>query len=162
MSAEMWLPKAELEKNPEYIECREYMARHRIPELLNDLLASVAFHKPEGGREAVMAFMAQQLERRSKEGAEAGGLFDMKEIESVFRMADLLKQGTITREQCRSALKALACSARQEELIDGTVGQGGKATEGGLEIPLKVDMSTFVDLARRALNLRVEDIAVTG
>lgn len=78
---------------------RRYMAEHRIQELLNDLLASVAFHKPEGGREAVMAFMAQQLERRSREGAEAGGLFDMKEIESVFRMADLLKQGTITREQ---------------------------------------------------------------
>lgn len=75
------------------------MARHRISELLHDLLASVAFHKPEGGREGVMSFMAQQLERRGTEGAEAGGLFDMKEIESVFHMADLLKQGIITREQ---------------------------------------------------------------
>ncbi|EER15087.1 conserved hypothetical protein [Perkinsus marinus ATCC 50983] len=158
MSKDLWLPKAELEKNPEYIQCREYMARHRISELLHDLLASVAFHKPEGGREGVMSFMAQQLKRRGTEGAEAGGLFDMKEIESVFHMADLLKQGTITREQCRSALKALACSARQEEMIDGV--PGDKSTS--LEIPLKVDLSTFVELARKAFSLRVEDIAVSG
>ncbi|KAF4662193.1 hypothetical protein FOZ61_002645 [Perkinsus olseni] len=160
MSKEIWLPKAELEKNPEYIECREYMAKHRIPEVLNDLLASVAFRKPEGGREGVMSFMAQQLDRRSKEGAEAGGLFDMKEIESVFHMADLLKQGTITREQCRSALKALACSARQEELIDGTLTPGDESE--GLEIPLKVDLPTFLALARKALSLRAEEVAVSG
>ncbi|KAF4665842.1 hypothetical protein FOL47_004404 [Perkinsus chesapeaki] len=160
MSQEIYLSKTDLEKNPEFMECREYLAKHRIPELLNDLLASVAFHKPEGGREGVMAFMAQQLDRRINEGAEAGGLFDMKEIESVFHMADLLKQGTITREQCRSALKALACSARQEELIDGTFAIGESAE--ALEIPIKVDIDTFLDLARQALGLKASEIAVSG
>ncbi|KAF4744989.1 hypothetical protein FOZ62_019026, partial [Perkinsus olseni] len=59
---------------------------------------------------------------------------------------------------CRSALKALACSARQEELIDGTLTPGDKSEE--LEIPLKVDLPTFLDLARKALSLRAEEIAV--
>ncbi|NXE80113.1 EFC10 protein, partial [Cochlearius cochlearius] len=90
-------------------EGREYLRRHRIPELLHRLGALLLYHRPERPRE----FLIQALER-VKAGKRAEGeypyLMDEANLVAMFQLLDVLGQGHITPGQYREALKTLGLS----------------------------------------------------
>ncbi|NXS06535.1 EFC10 protein, partial [Neodrepanis coruscans] len=81
-------------------ESREYLRRHRLPELLHRLGTLLLFHRPERPRE----FLIQTLER-VKAGRRAEGeypeLMDEANLEAMFSLLDVLDQGYIRPAQYR-------------------------------------------------------------
>ncbi|XP_064300803.1 EF-hand calcium-binding domain-containing protein 10 isoform X2 [Phalacrocorax carbo] len=90
-------------------QSREYLQRHRLPELLHRLGALLLYHRPEKPRE----FLIQALER-VKAGKRAEGeypyLMDEANLAAMFELLDVVGQGHITPAQCREALKTLGLS----------------------------------------------------
>mmetsp|Transcript_75076 Transcript_75076/g.168105 ORF Transcript_75076/g.168105 Transcript_75076/m.168105 type:complete len:140 (-) Transcript_75076:163-582(-) len=119
--------------NEEMRKADEYLRKHRIMELFNDLAASVCFHKPQNVRD----FLLKELELREQEGAEAG-FFEEREIIAVFNLADLMQTGIISDQQARAALASLANSQQQADAVEA------------LELPVEIDMSMFQTLAKQA------------
>ncbi|NXM72618.1 EFC10 protein, partial [Serilophus lunatus] len=101
-------------------ESREYLRRHRLPELLQRLGALLLFHRPERPRE----FLIQALER-VKAGRRAEGeypeLMDEANLEAMFSLLDVLGQGRIRAAQYREALNTLGLSTEDLELRDDAV-----------------------------------------
>ncbi|XP_071590062.1 EF-hand calcium-binding domain-containing protein 10 isoform X2 [Heliangelus exortis] len=97
--------------------CREYLQRHRIPQLLHRLAALVLYHRPERPRE----FLIQALEK-VKAGRRAEGeypyLMDEDNLVAMFGLLDVLGQGHITPAQYREALKTLGLSTEDLQLGD--------------------------------------------
>ncbi|XP_058682686.1 EF-hand calcium-binding domain-containing protein 10-like isoform X1 [Poecile atricapillus] len=83
-------------------QSREYLRRHRLPELLHRLGALLLFHRPERPRE----FLIQVLER-VKAGRRAEGeypfLMDEANVDAMFSLLDVLGQGHIRPVQYREA-----------------------------------------------------------
>ncbi|NXY57506.1 EFC10 protein, partial [Callaeas wilsoni] len=81
-------------------QSREYLRRHRLPELLHRLGALLLFHRPERPRE----FLIQVLER-VKAGRRAEGeypfLMDEGNVDAMFSLLDVLGQGRIRPAQYR-------------------------------------------------------------
>eukprot|EP00930_Biecheleria_cincta_P008825 TRINITY_DN110407_c0_g1_i1.p1 TRINITY_DN110407_c0_g1~~TRINITY_DN110407_c0_g1_i1.p1 ORF type:complete len:147 (-),score=29.33 TRINITY_DN110407_c0_g1_i1:173-571(-) len=123
--------------NEELRKADEYLKKHRILELFNDLCSSVCFHKPDD----VRGFLIQELQLREREGAEAGN-FENAEIKAVFDLADLMQMGVISEAQARTALYSLANSQRQKDAVEA------------LDIPPEVDESTFYQKAKDCLAFR--------
>ncbi|NXQ47173.1 EFC10 protein, partial [Catharus fuscescens] len=98
-------------------QSREYLQRHRLPELLHRLGALLLFHRPERPRE----FLIQVLER-VKAGRRAEGeypfLLDEANVDAMFSLLDVLGQGFIRPAQYREALKTLGLSTEDLELED--------------------------------------------
>ncbi|NWR30629.1 EFC10 protein, partial [Tachuris rubrigastra] len=98
-------------------QSREYLRRHRLPELLHHLGALLLFHRPERPRE----FLIQVLEK-VKAGRRAEGqypdLMDEANVEAMFSLLDVLGQGHITPVQYREALKTLGLSTADLEVGD--------------------------------------------
>ncbi|NXI10985.1 EFC10 protein, partial [Irena cyanogastra] len=98
-------------------QSREYLRRHRLPELLHRLGALLLFHRPERPRE----FLIQVLER-VKAGRRAEGeypfLMDEANVDAMFSLLDVLGQGYIRPVQYREALKTLGLSTEDLELED--------------------------------------------
>merc|ERR1712216_550446 len=115
----------------------EYLSSHRILETLNDLATALCFHKPHGANQ-VRDFLIRELQRRKIHGKEAG-LFDNRELDAVFNLADLQNSGLISDSQCREALLSLACSEQQHAAISAE------------ELPKEVDRSTFLQKAKTLL-----------
>ncbi|XP_056371689.1 EF-hand calcium-binding domain-containing protein 10 [Oenanthe melanoleuca] len=101
-------------------ESREYLRRHRLPELLHRLGALLLFHRPERPRE----FLIQVLEK-VKAGRRAEGrypfLMDEANVDAMFGLLDVLGQGYIRLEQYREALKTLGLSTEDLELEDNMI-----------------------------------------
>ncbi|XP_072775715.1 EF-hand calcium-binding domain-containing protein 10 isoform X2 [Taeniopygia guttata] len=98
-------------------QSREYLRRHRLPELLQRLGALLLFHRPERPRE----FLIQALER-VRAGRRAEGefpfLMDEANVDAMFSLLDVLGQGFIRPAQYREALKTLGLSTEDLELAD--------------------------------------------
>ncbi|KAM9292847.1 EF-hand calcium-binding domain-containing protein 10 [Morus bassanus] len=90
-------------------QSRQYLERHRLPELLHRLCALLLYHRPEKPRE----FLIQALER-VKAGKRAEGeyphLMDEANLGAMFELLDVVGQGHITPAQFREALKTLGLS----------------------------------------------------
>mmetsp|Transcript_48872 Transcript_48872/g.116174 ORF Transcript_48872/g.116174 Transcript_48872/m.116174 type:complete len:140 (+) Transcript_48872:112-531(+) len=124
-------------QSEEYKKADEYLKKHHVLELMNDLCAAVCFHKPQD----VRGFLLQELQMREQEGAEAG-LFEDSEIDAVFGLVDLMQTGIISDTQCRTALLSLANSQKQKEDIEA------------LTLPDEIDQTTFRDKAREVLRIQ--------
>ncbi|NWR84305.1 EFC10 protein, partial [Furnarius figulus] len=98
-------------------QSRQYLERHRLPELLQHLGALLLFHRPEKPRD----FLIQVLER-VKAGRRAEGefpdLMDEANVEAMFGLLDVLGQGRITAAQYGEALKTLGLSHKDLEVGD--------------------------------------------
>ncbi|XP_075285029.1 EF-hand calcium-binding domain-containing protein 10 [Opisthocomus hoazin] len=96
---------------------REYLRRHRLPELLQRLGALLLHQRPERPRE----FLIQALERvqaaRRGEG-EYPQLMDEGNLAAMFSLLDVLGQGRITAAQYSEALKTLGLSTEDLQLGD--------------------------------------------
>uniref|UniRef100_A0A663EL36 EF-hand calcium binding domain 10 n=1 Tax=Aquila chrysaetos chrysaetos TaxID=223781 RepID=A0A663EL36_AQUCH len=98
-------------------EARDYLRRHRIPELLHRLGALLLYHRPERPRE----FLIRMLER-VKAGKRAEGeypyLMDEANLAAMFGLLDVVGQGHITPAQYREALKTLGLSTEDLQFGD--------------------------------------------
>ena len=69
------------------------------------------------------------------------GIFAIEEINNIFTLFDLKKDGFISQAQCKEALKTLASSELQTEKITGA------------EVPDTVDQKSFLRLCQTILGL---------
>lgn len=122
--------------NDELRKADEYLKKHKVMELFNDLCASVCFHKPAD----VRGFLLQELQLREQEGAEAS-FFEDQEIDAVFMLADLMQTGVVSKDQARTALHALANSQKQKDDVQA------------LDLPVEVDQLTFRQKAKEVLKM---------
>lgn len=122
-------------------QCREYVSRHRIKELFEDLTASLLYKQPED----VQSFLISELELRIERDCITLPNFTPKEIENVFYLFNLTGQKFISQERCKEALKSVAHSAEYRDLI-----------QDNDEIPDKVDLETFKMLAQNCLRAGLE------
>ncbi|NXX16405.1 EFC10 protein, partial [Podargus strigoides] len=98
-------------------QCRDYLQRHRLPELLHRLTALLLYHRPERPRE----FLIQALERvKAGRGAEGEypSLMDESNLAAMFGLLDVVGQGHITAAQHREALKTLGLSTEDLQFGD--------------------------------------------
>ncbi|XP_065718606.2 EF-hand calcium-binding domain-containing protein 10 isoform X1 [Patagioenas fasciata] len=98
-------------------EGRNYLQRHRIPELLQRLGELLLYHRPERPRE----FLIQVLERVKAGKRDVGEypyLMDEGNLAAMFSLLDVVGQGHITAAQYREALKTLGLSTEDLQFGD--------------------------------------------
>ncbi|XP_025953462.1 EF-hand calcium-binding domain-containing protein 10 [Dromaius novaehollandiae] len=88
---------------------REYLERHRIPELLRSLCALLLYHRPEKPREFLIQVLERVMAGKRGEG-EYPCLMDDSNLTAMFEMMDVVGQGYITAAQYREALRTLGLS----------------------------------------------------
>ncbi|KAM3610102.1 uncharacterized protein V6R79_025407 [Siganus canaliculatus] len=87
-------------------DAAEYLKKHKILELMENLTSMLFFHQPGDPRE----FLAEQLEKLklSQQNAERGpNLFNDTDLDTVFGILDSTNQKYITFYQYKQALTAL-------------------------------------------------------
>lgn len=111
-----------------------YIKKHRLIELFEDLATAVAYRKPENLED----FLIEQLLNKKQQGLNSG-IFTEQEVHNVFNLFDLKKEGQISKERCIKAIQTMAASDfqfKQAELE---------------KIPEKVDSYTFLKLCEGVL-----------
>mmetsp|Transcript_102243 Transcript_102243/g.286639 ORF Transcript_102243/g.286639 Transcript_102243/m.286639 type:complete len:143 (+) Transcript_102243:81-509(+) len=122
--------------NEELRKANDYLNKHRIIELMNDLCAAVCFHKPDD----VCGFLLQELTQRENEGEEHS-FFEDSEINAVFGLVDLMQTGVITGEEARGALLSIANSQKQKDTVET------------MSLPEELDATMFRQHAKEALRI---------
>ncbi|XP_029909363.1 EF-hand calcium-binding domain-containing protein 10 [Myripristis murdjan] len=91
---------------PREKEAADYLEKHKIIELFDNLTSMLFFHRPENPRE----FLIEKLEQlRSSKLRRVPGpsLFDSSNVDALFGILDPSNQGHITFAQYKEALMAL-------------------------------------------------------
>ena len=114
-------------------EADEYIRKHRLVELFEDLASAVAYRQPEKLNE----FLIQRLELKKEQGLKSG-IFTEDEARNIFKLFDLKQEKKISRERCIKGLQTMANSSFQFEM-----------PLVSKEIPLEVDENCFVELCRK-------------
>ncbi|XP_028286310.1 EF-hand calcium-binding domain-containing protein 10 [Parambassis ranga] len=87
-------------------EAADYLKKHKIAELMDNLISMLLFHRPENPR----AFLIQQLEQlkaSQQSGATAPNLFTTSNLDAIFRIMDPANQNYITFAQYKQVLTTL-------------------------------------------------------
>ena len=93
---------------PMEAEAADYLRRHRIPQLLENLTAALVFHRPADPRQFAREHVEQLLKAKSDPSQhQAPALVDETNVESVFGMLDLAGRGSVTRQQYLEAMGSL-------------------------------------------------------
>ena len=79
-------------QNPLKDKADEYLRKHRIIELMEDLCSDVCFEQPKNIEE----FIIERLKLKQKQGFKTG-IFSKEEIANVFSLFDLKKDGYIDK-----------------------------------------------------------------
>ncbi|KAM6093284.1 EF-hand calcium-binding domain-containing protein 10 isoform 2-T2 [Theristicus caerulescens] len=98
-------------------EGRDYLRRHRIPELLHRLAALLLYHRPERPREFLIRALERVKAAKRAEG-EYPYLMDRANLAAMFQLLDVVGQGHITPAQYREALKTLGLSTEDLQFGD--------------------------------------------
>ena len=114
-------------------EADEYIRKHRLVELFEDLASAVAYRQPEN----LENFLIERLELKKEQGLKSG-IFTEDEARNIFKLFDLKQEKKISRERCIKGLQTMANSSFQFEMP--LVSQ---------DIPLEVDENCFVELCRK-------------
>ncbi|CAD8066278.1 unnamed protein product [Paramecium primaurelia] len=93
----------------------EYLRRNRIMELFEDLCTKASYIQPENLEE----FFVEDLRIKQKQGFMTP-IFTKAEVQNIFELFDLKRDGYITQENCRKALLTIASSQKQQEIIEAT------------------------------------------
>ncbi|KAJ8387006.1 hypothetical protein AAFF_G00161830 [Aldrovandia affinis] len=91
---------------PREEEAANYLEKHKIPELMNNLTSMLCFHRPENPRE----FLITQLElmKASRlQPLDCPCLFNESNLDAVFGILDPINQGHISLAQYKAALATL-------------------------------------------------------
>ena len=116
-------------------ESDEYIRKHRLVELFEDLASAVAYKQPKD----LEQFLIQRLELKKQQGLKSG-IFTEEEAKNVFKLFDLKQEKKISRERCIKGIQTMANSSFQYEM-----------PLVSKEIPLEVDENTFVELCQKFL-----------
>lgn len=79
---------------------REYLEEHRIPELLENLVAALVYHRPDNHREFMLKHI-DDLKKAKQDFQDPPCMFDISNIQSVYGMLDITKRGHITVENTK-------------------------------------------------------------
>ena len=123
-------------------EADEYIRKHRLVELLEDLASAVAYRQPEKLNE----FLIQRLELKKEQGLKSG-IFTEDEARNIFKLFDLKQEKKISRERCIKGLQTMANSSFQFEM-----------PLVSKEIPLEVDENCFVELCRKFMGFANQEM----
>ena len=123
-------------------EADEYIRKHRLVELFEDLASAVAYRQPEKLNE----FLIQRLELKKEQGLKSG-IFTEDEARNIFKLFDLKKEKKISRERCIKGLQTMANSSFQFEM-----------PLVSKEIPLEVDENCFVELCRKFMGFANQEM----
>jgi len=116
-------------------ESDEYIRKHRLVELFEDLASAVAYRQPKNLEE----FLIERLQLKKEQGLK-GGIFTEEEARNVFKLFDLKQEKKISRERCIKGIQTMANSSFQYEI-----------PLVSKEIPLEVDENKFVELCQKFL-----------
>merc|ERR1711988_1957365 len=86
---------------------KEYLAKKRVPELLQRLSAAILFRRPDDLR----AFLLEQLEKL-KSGEDM--LFTSEDLRTMFDMFDIVRKGSISVDQYKQAMSTLGINEPAE------------------------------------------------
>ncbi|XP_013930819.1 PREDICTED: EF-hand calcium-binding domain-containing protein 10-like [Thamnophis sirtalis] len=92
-------------------EGREYLAQHKIPELLYSLTSLLLYHRPERPRE----FLIKTLEKVKLAKSTTGdypNLMEESNLDAMFDMIDVGGEGYINGIQYKGALESLGLSSQ--------------------------------------------------
>ena len=123
-------------------ESDEYIRKHRLVELFEDLASAVAYKQPKD----LEQFLIQRLELKKQQGLKSG-IFTEEEAKNVFKLFDLKQEKKISRERCIKGLQTMANSSFQYEM-----------PLVSKEIPLEVDENKFVELCSKFLGFASEEM----
>ena len=107
-------------------EADEYIRKHRLVELFEDLASAVAYRQPEN----LEKFLIERLELKKEQGLKSG-IFTEDEARKK-------QEKKISKERCIKGLQTMANSSFQFEM-----------PLVSKEIPLEVDENCFVELCRK-------------
>lgn len=127
----------ELTAGPMEAEAVEYLQKHKIPKLLENLTAALVFHRPDDPRAFVKDHIEQLLKAKTDPTQSPPVFVDESNVQSVFGMMDLAGNGSVTREQYLEAMGSLGVSSYSRD-------------PPGAEID-KISRDTFVMEAKSAL-----------
>ena len=119
-------------------ENEEYLMKHHIFELFEDLLTSVTYKRPSNIRE----FLIRELQIRKKHGKIIMPIFNEAEIENIFKLYNVENKKTINRIKAKQALKYMANTKNDFNLIYEFE-----------DMPEQVDLDTFKKLAEIVLGV---------
>ena len=123
-------------------EADEYIRKHRLVELFEDLASAVAYRQPEKLNE----FLIQRLELKKEQGLKSG-IFTEDEARNIFKLFDLKQEKKISRERCIKGIQTMANSSFQYEM-----------PLVSKEIPLEVDENKFVELCGKFLGFAKKEM----
>ena len=123
-------------------EADEYIRKHRLVELFEDLASAVAYRQPEKLNELLI----QRLELKKEQGLKSG-IFTEDEARNIFKLFDLKQEKKISRERCIKGLQTMANSSFQFEM-----------PLVSKEIPLEVDENCFVELCRKFMGFANQEM----
>merc|ERR1711860_39840 len=87
-------------------EAREYLEKHRIVELFNNMTSQLIFHRPDDPKKHMIEVL-EKLQKSRASKLDYPCLFDDTNIQSVYGMLDPTGRGFITVRQYREALTTL-------------------------------------------------------
>lgn len=123
--------------NEKITEIEQYLRKHKIQELFEDLCSSVAYKKPDN----LINFLIEELEIREKHGPNIP-IFKEEEIRNIFNLFDLKQEGKIPKIKCKEALKTISNSTVKTEEIEN------------YDIPNDVNYDIFKDLCNNILGVK--------
>ena len=92
----------------------QYLYKHQILELFEDLCTLVIYERPPD----LKSYLIQALKDRKNQGPAGHQVFTDTEIKNVFMMFDLKQDKCLNREQCKAALRTMANSVYQHDKVD--------------------------------------------
>ena len=127
--------KREQDTNSMIEECYQYLYKHQILELFEDLCTQHIYERPPD----VKSYLVQALKDRKNQGPAGHQVFTDTEIKNVFIMFDLRQEKNLNREQCKEALRTMANSVYQHDKVEK------------IDIPETVDLILFKKLVMAVL-----------
>lgn len=119
----------------------EYIRKHRIIELFEDLATALAYRRPDN----LESFLIEQLQNKKAQGLNSG-IFTEQEVHNIFNLFDLKKEGFISKERCIKAIQTMASSSFQ-------------FNHSELEsIPEKVETYNFLKLCEKIFGFSKKEI----
>eukprot|EP00794_Sanderia_malayensis_P006914 gene6914-7691_t len=83
-----------------------YLNQHRVPELLNNITASLVYDRPDDPKQYIIDFLKRLQDAKSVK-MDYPCIFDESNVSSLFGMLDPSSKGTITQLQYKTAMENL-------------------------------------------------------
>ena len=89
-----------------------YINKHKLPTLMENLLASLLFHQPENPASFLVTELENLMKLRGNTALEAPSLFTDGNVTALFNLYDINHTGVINAKQYADAFNTLALPLR--------------------------------------------------